>query len=356
MSDLPRPDAGSASVIALPLAVTMGDPAGIGIEITLAAWLSRIERQLQPFAVFGCARTIIWTAGVLGLDVPVQRIGSISETRQVFSNALPVVDIPAEQPVQFGQPSSSNAAAVIASIEQATALAARGTAGAIVTNPIAKHVLYDAGFRYPGHTEYLGALAALQNPRQTYTPVMMLCSDELRVVPLTVHVPLAAVPALINPPLILATCRILNQSLIRDFGVLRPRIAIAGLNPHAGERGSIGTEDETAVRPAIERLRQEGVRVTGPHSADTLFHAAARRTYDAVVAMYHDQALIPIKTLAFDRGVNVTLGLPFVRTSPDHGTAFDIAGQGVASTESLVQAIKLAGIMAQRRADAVTAT
>ncbi len=333
-----------------PLAVTMGDPSGIGIEITLAAWIERHQRQLAPFAVFGCVSTLADRAEAIGVKVPIQRINETSAAAAVFAQALPVVDIPTPAAVLPGLPNTANAAAIIASIERSTAAVVRGEASAVVTNPIAKNVLYASGFRHPGHTEFLGVLASQHHPGQVFTPVMMLCCEELRVVPLTVHVALANVPGMITSSLIATTVRIVHASLQRDFGVASPRIAIAGLNPHAGESGTIGAEDEAIVRPAVRRLVGDGFTVTGPHSADTLFHEASRRNYDAVVAMYHDQALIPIKTLAFDRGVNVTLGLPFVRTSPDHGTAFDIAGRGVASAESLIQAIKLAGAMAQSRA------
>ena len=239
---------------------------------------------------------------------------------------------------------------MIGAIDAATAAVMAGAARAVVTNPIAKSVLYAAGFSHPGHTEYLAALAERAHPGARCTPVMMLASDELRVVPLTVHVPVAAVPRLITAALIDATVRTTHAALQSDFAIAAPRIAVAGLNPHAGEHGSIGTEDRDVIAPAVVKLRRDGLDVTGPHSADTLFHAAARTGYDVVIAMYHDQALIPLKTLAFDSGVNVTLGLPFVRTSPDHGTAFDIAGQGKASPESLIAALRLADTLSTRRA------
>ncbi len=335
-----------------PLALTMGDPAGIGLEITLIAWLRRTEHKLKPFVLFGDAEAVAQRARQIGIDVPVRTIGRIAETTSVFDQALPVIAVPLATPAVAGRPESANARAVIASIEQATAATARRSASALVTNPIAKNVLYGAGFRHPGHTEFLAALATRHNPGHTYTPVMMLSSAELRVVPLTVHVPVAVVPGLITQTLIIDTVRITHESLLRDFAVTQPRIAITGLNPHAGEAGSIGHEDETVILPAIELLKGQGFTVSGPHPADTLFHAAARQGYDAVIAMYHDQALIPIKTLAFDRGINVTLGLPFVRTSPDHGTAFDIAGRGVARATSLIEAIKLAAELSHRRAAA----
>jgi len=248
-----------------------------------------------------------------------------------------------------GRPDTSNAAAVIASIEAAVAAVALGEASAVVTNPIAKSVLYAAGFAHPGHTEFLGVLATRHHPGHKYHPVMMLACDALKVVPLTVHIALADVPRAVTRALIFDTVRITWDALRFDFGIDAPRIAVAGLNPHAGESGTIGREDEDVVGPAVRELRRQGLAITGPHPADTLFHAEARKTYDAVLCMYHDQALIPLKTIAFDTGVNITLGLPFVRTSPDHGTAFDIAGSGRARPESLIASLKLAEVMAGRR-------
>ncbi len=246
-----------------------------------------------------------------------------------------------------GRPDPASAPAVLEAIETAVALTRRGETAAVVTNPIAKHVLYAAGFRHPGHTEYLAALAAgpgEEPPR----PVMMLWCPELAVVPVTVHIPLSAVPAALTRELIVETARIVDRDLRARFGVARPRLALAGLNPHAGESATIGTEDRDVTEPAVEALRREGLAVSGPHPADTLFHARARAAYDAALAMYHDQALLPIKTIAFDSAVNVTLGLPFVRTSPDHGTAFDIAGRGIARADSLIEAIRLAARLAGR--------
>jgi 4-hydroxythreonine-4-phosphate dehydrogenase len=243
-----------------------------------------------------------------------------------------------------GRPDASSAAAVIASIEQAVAHVRAGRASAIVTNPLAKSVLYRFGFRHPGHTEFLAELAAENGVAPQ--PVMMLWSPVLATVPVTIHVPLREAIEQLSSPLITSTTRIVAASLRRYFGLSRPRIAISGLNPHAGEHGTLGTEDDHIIEPAIATLRNEGLKVRGPLPADTMFHAAARETYDCAVCMYHDQALIPIKTLAFDEGVNVTLGLPFIRTSPDHGTAFDIAGSGRADPASLVAALKLAARMA----------
>ena len=334
----------------LPLALSGGEPAGIGPDIALAIWAGRHNAPTPAFVVYADAASWRERARWLGLSIPIQTIAHPAEAFDTFPSALPVIDIPHAVPVTPGVPDSRNGSAVIAAIVEATAAVARGDASAIVTNPIAKSVLYDAGFTHPGHTEFLAELAARHFPGPLYTSVMMLACDELRVVPLTIHVSLASVPARLTVETIVATARILHASLVTEFGCPAPRIAVAGLNPHAGESGTMGTEDRDVIAPAIAALRAEGIAATGPHSADTLFHAAARVGYDAVLAMYHDQALIPIKTLAFDRGVNVTLGLPFVRTSPDHGTAFDIAGQGIANPESLIQALLLAADMASKRA------
>jgi 4-hydroxythreonine-4-phosphate dehydrogenase len=337
-------------VTQLPLAVTQGDPAGIGIEITCRAWALRHETDIPPFALIGDPAQIDARARALKLAITIAPITRLADAMPHFASALPVISEPQAVIARAGQPDPRNGPATIASIERAVAAVIAGEAAAVVTNPIAKNVLYASGFAHPGHTEFLAVLAARAFPGPPCTPVMMLAAAELRVIPLTVHVPLAAVPALVTQRLIIETTRIVHAALIRDYGLSTPRIAVAGLNPHAGEVGSIGTEDETVVRPAVAALRAAGLNVTGPHSADTLFHDAARATYDAAIAMYHDQALIPIKTLAFDRGVNVTLGLPFVRTSPDHGTAFDIAALGVARPQSFIEALRLARTMGGRRA------
>ncbi|MBL8565522.1 MAG: 4-hydroxythreonine-4-phosphate dehydrogenase PdxA [Hyphomicrobiaceae bacterium] len=332
-----------------PLAVTMGDPAGIGPEIALAAWLRRDVEHLAPFAILGDAQMLSARAGLLGLEIPIARIGRFEEAATTFARSVPVLDVPLATPAAPGRPDAANGPAVIAAIERAVAATHAGEAAAVVTNPIAKSVLYAAGFRHPGHTEFLADLALRHWPDEPAEPVMMIASDLLRVVPLTIHIALARVPGAISTASIVKTARIMAAALDRDFGIAQPRIAIAGLNPHAGEDGSMGLEDRDIVAPAVAELRAEGLAITGPHPADTLFHAARRATYDAVLCMYHDQALIPVKTLAFDTGVNVTLGLPFVRTSPDHGTAFDIAGRGVASPSSLIAALRLAASMAERR-------
>jgi 4-hydroxythreonine-4-phosphate dehydrogenase len=327
----------------------MGDPAGIGAEIAIRAWMDRTHRAPAPFAFYGDPALIEARARMLGLSVRVEAIAQPSKARAMFGTAIPVIEVTLPKPARPGLPDAENAPAVIAAIDRAVSDVAEGRARGIVTCPIAKSVLYEAGFRHPGHTEYLAALASRHWPGQ-YHPVMMLACSQLRVVPMTIHVPLKDVPHLVTKQLLFETVRITWDGLRNQFGIEAPRIAIAGLNPHAGEGGSIGREDADIIAPVVRDLRQEGFAITGPHPADTLFHAAARRTYDAVICMYHDQALIPIKTLAFDEGVNLTLGLPFVRTSPDHGTAFDIAARGIANPASLIEALKLAEALSARRA------
>jgi 4-hydroxythreonine-4-phosphate dehydrogenase len=329
---------------ALPLAVTMGDPAGIGLDIILAAWLQRVPRRLPPFVLWSDPDALASRARSLNLDVPLAVVGTPREAAAAFADALPVLPLASAK--------STGDTAVVDAIVQATAAVAAGECLALVTNPIAKRSLESAGLHQPGHTEFLAVLAARHHPGRTFHPVMMLASRELRVVPTTVHMPLSAVPAALTGPLLLETMRITAAALRSDFGIAHPRLAVAGLNPHAGEGGMLGREDIDIIAPAIAALAAEGIAVTGPHSADALFHAEARRTYDAVIAMYHDQALIPLKTLAFDTGVNVTLGLPFVRTSPDHGTAFAIAGTGKARPDSLLAALELAAEIGGRRAGA----
>jgi 4-hydroxythreonine-4-phosphate dehydrogenase len=330
----------------------MGDPAGIGLDIAILAWRARQERGHWPFVLYADPSAVAERAHLLGLPVPIEEVSQPAGAETLFPLALPVRPVPLAAKARAGEPDAANAPAVIASIELATEAVVSGAAAAVVTNPIAKSVLYAAGFAHPGHTEFLAALGERHAPGRRFHPVMMLAAPELRIVPLTVHVPLAEVPRAISRGLIFETVRTTWDALRRDFAIAQPRIAVTGLNPHAGEGGALGAEERQVIAPAILELRSEGLTVTGPHSADTLFHAAARRGYDAVIAMYHDQALIPVKTLAFDTAVNVTLGLPFVRTSPDHGTAFDIAGQGRASAESLIAALKLAHDIAARRAEA----
>jgi 4-hydroxythreonine-4-phosphate dehydrogenase len=323
-----------------PLLLTQGDPAGIGPELTLKAWLQRNEAALPPFAVIADPAHLEQVAKNFGWTVPITSVDP-SSILSSFAHALPVIPLKASVAALAGKPDSMWAPSIIESIEMAVDLVQSGGAAALVTNPIAKHVLYDAGFRHPGHTEFLAHLAAAGGT-ETYHPVMMLWSEELAVVPVTVHIALSRVPADLTTDLIVLTGRIVARELRERFGLAKPRLALAGLNPHAGENGSMGKEDQDIIAPAVDILRKEGIDVAGPLPADTMFHARARKSYDAALAMYHDQALIPIKTIAFDEAVNVTLGLPFVRTSPDHGTAFDITGKGVARPDSLIAAIKLA--------------
>ena len=329
---------------ALPLAVTQGEPAGIGPEITLKAWLQRHEAALPPYFVVGDPALLAATARALGWSVPVKAV-SPAEATDVFQRALPVLPLSSPVSAVPGQPDSRTAAMTIESIDTAVALTRQGRAAGIVTNPIAKHVLYAAGFRHPGHTEYLAALSADPGEPPPH-PVMMLWSDELAVVPVTIHIPLKDVAPALSTDLIVRTARTVARDLRDRFGLPRPRLAVAGLNPHAGENATLGSEDRDIIAPAVAQLRAEGLTVSGPWPADTMFHAEARAGYDAALAMYHDQALVPIKTIAFNDAVNATLGLPFVRTSPDHGTAFDIAGKGVARPASLIAALRLAARLA----------
>jgi 4-hydroxythreonine-4-phosphate dehydrogenase len=326
----------------LPLALTMGDPAGIGGELTLRAW-QRL-RAGAPFMVLDDPGRLSRLASALGLDVPVAELDRPEKVAAVFVSALPVFSVPLAASPEPGRPDPRNAPAIVASIERATQLASAGAACGVVTNPINKAALYDAGFTYPGHTEFLAALT-----QATGRQVMMLVSPALRVVPVTVHASLRDSIAMLNKAMILSTARTTEAALRTDFGIARPRLAMAGLNPHAGERGALGTEETSLIAPAIAALRADGVEVSGPWPPDTMFTPAARARYDVAICMYHDQGLIPLKTLDVTHGVNVTLGLPIVRTSPDHGTAYDIAGRGVADPSSLIAAIELAAQLAARR-------
>ena len=323
-----------------PLALTLGEPAGIGPDIAIAAWLARQAADVPPFIFLGDANLLTRRAGALGVDIQtsVTRVEGAAET---FADAIPCID---GAPAVSGTPGvidASDTPAVIWSIRRAAELVANGAAAALVTNPIQKKALNAIGFPHPGHTEFLGDLSTELFGKPAM-PVMMLAGPDLRVVPVTVHIPLADVPHLLTTPRIIETGKIVARDLERRFSIAGPRLALAGLNPHAGEEGMLGPEDEAIVRPAVEALKGLGIDATGPLPADTMFHAEARRSYDAALCMYHDQALIPIKTLAFDEAVNVTLGLPFVRTSPDHGTALALAGTGKARATSLIAALKLA--------------
>jgi 4-hydroxythreonine-4-phosphate dehydrogenase len=332
--------------MAKPLALTSGEPAGIGPDITLKAWLRRNELKLPAFYWLGDAASLDRRAKALGLNVALAEVRP-EDASGTFAEALPVVPTGRAATARPGHPDDTSAGAAMASICQAVDDVKAGRAAAVVTNPIAKNVLYRAGFRHPGHTEYLAELAATGTSKPQ--PVMMLWSPALAVVPVTIHVSLREALAQLSSELIVTTARIAAAGLKSHFGIARPRLAVAGLNPHAGEDGSLGTEEQTIVAPAVERLRGEGLEVRGPLPADTMFHEAARQTYDCAICMYHDQALIPIKTLAFEDAVNVTLGLPFIRTSPDHGTAFDIAATGKANPSSLIAALRLAARMADAR-------
>ncbi|MDQ0505680.1 4-hydroxythreonine-4-phosphate dehydrogenase PdxA [Xanthobacter agilis] len=322
-----------------PLVLTTGEPAGVGPELALKAWLARAT--LPAFFVVGDPVLLADRAQRLGLDVPLVSCPPAQAAAQ-FPTALPVMPMGPRATAAPGQPDASSADAVRASLDAAVDLVQAGAAAALVTNPLAKSVMYAAGFPFPGHTEYLAARAAERASGAEPRAVMMIWSPLLAVVPATIHVPLRQVPDLVTVDLLLETGRIVATDMRRRFGLDAPRLAFAGLNPHAGESGTLGTEDEAVVHPAVVRLCAEGIDARGPLPADTLFHPEARADYDVVIGMYHDQVLIPAKTLAFHDGVNVTLGLPFIRTSPDHGTAFDIAGTGRANPASLMAALRLA--------------
>lgn len=323
-----------------PLCLSMGEPAGIGGEIAIKAWLARAECAVPAFFMIDDPNRIQGVARAMGLDLPIAIISTPDQAAPRFPEALPI--IPLSRPVSAdpGKPAPANAPAVVESIERGYAFVAAGEAGALVTNPIQKSTLYAAGFSYPGHTEFLGALA------QVAQPVMMLAVDGLRVVPITVHESLRGALDHLSVAAIVGKARIAAVALRDRFGIANPRLAVAGLNPHAGEDGALGREEIDIILPAIAQLRAEGWIVDGPWSPDTMFTPAARARYDVAICHYHDQALIPLKTIDYDHGVNVTLGLPIVRTSPDHGTALDIAGKGVASPASLIAALKLAAQLA----------
>ncbi|MGC9271284.1 4-hydroxythreonine-4-phosphate dehydrogenase PdxA [Acidiphilium sp.] len=324
-----------------PLALTMGDPAGIGGEIAAAAWRAARHHQgqgLRPFFLIGDAG---WAGG---FGVPIEVIDDPAAAVTAFARALPLLAVPLAVPAVPGQPNAANAAAVIGAIERATALAVSGAAAGVVTNPIAKSVLYAAGFKHPGHTEFIAALTGAA------TPIMMLAGPGLRVVPVTVHVALRRAIETLTTGSIITAATITHAALIHDFAIASPRLAIAGLNPHAGEAGAMGDEETRLIAPAIAALREAGIDAFGPLPPDTMFTPMARQGYDAAICMYHDQALIPLKTIDMENSVNITLGLPIIRTSPDHGTAFDIAGKGQARPASLIAALRMASMMAERRA------
>lgn len=325
-----------------PLALSMGEPAGVGPEIIAAAW-SALKAAGPVFVVVGDA------ALLRAQGQPVQTVLAASDAAAVFGRAIPVLDVPLPAAVTPGRPEPANAGAVADWIEQAVNLAMSGESSGVVTAPIAKAPLYAAGFRFPGHTEFIAELTADAPFSGTRGPVMMLTAKDLRACLVTIHSPLAEVPELVTIERVTRTARVVHEAMKRDFGIVAPRLALAALNPHAGEGGAIGLEEIEVLAPAVGILRGEGIKITDPLPADTLFHDDARATYDAVLCLYHDQALIPVKTLDFWGGVNTTLGLPVIRTSPDHGTGFDIAGRGVARADSLIAAIRLAGQMAAAR-------
>ncbi len=323
-----------------PLALTMGEPGGVGVDLTLAVWRDRRRLGIPPFYLLADPDFVAARARLLGFDSRI-RPGAAGDTQSVFDDALPIVPLQATVTAEPGRADPSNATAVVEAIARAVGDVRSGLAAAMVTNPISKQSLYAAGFRHPGHTEFLGTLSAAWTGTPA-RPVMMLAGPELRAVPVTIHVPLRDVADMLSEQLIVETGRIVANELRRRFALPRPRLAVAGLNPHAGEGGALGLEDRTIIAPAVETLRAGGIDVIGPLSADAMFHPAARAGYDAAICMYHDQALIPAKTLSFSETVNVTLGLAFVRTSPDHGTAFDLAGTGNADPSSLAAALRLA--------------
>lgn len=328
------------------LAVTMGDPAGIGPEIIVKAWAA-LKDTGPPFMAVGDA--VLLGAAPAAARGRLQRVTSPPEASAVFADALPVLDLPVPAPVSAGEPSPLHAPAVIGWIETAVQMALSGAVSGVVTAPIAKAPLYEAGFRFPGHTEFLGELTKAYAEDQPRGPLMMLAAPGLRTTLVTIHESFSDVPALLTVDRIVRAGLITARALQRDFGLLQPRLAIAALNPHAGEDGAFGREEAEIIGPACEALRARGVDCTGPRPSDTLFHAEARQTYDAAVCMYHDQALIPVKMLDFWGGVNVTLGLPIVRTSPDHGVGYDIAGRGSARPDSLIAALTMADAIAGRR-------
>jgi 4-hydroxythreonine-4-phosphate dehydrogenase len=328
-----------------PLALTMGDPSGIGLDLTISAWKMRDKLALPEFLFIGNKDALLSRAKLLNQDIDVIDC-QVDDVFKHFNQAIPCLNLPCSKEVITGTPTPDNAQTILASIEKAVELTNSGATSAVVTNPISKAVLYDAGFKHPGHTEFLAELAKMPNG-EVPLPVMMLAGPELRTVPVTIHIPLMQVMAHLTTDLIIKTSEITHNDLKYRFGVEHPRLAISGLNPHAGEDGALGHEDAEIIVPAIEALKAKGINVTGPLPADTMFHEDARINYDVALCMYHDQALIPAKALGFHDAVNVTLGLPFIRTSPDHGTAFSIAGKNIARHDSLVAALKMAAKMSE---------
>jgi len=330
-----------------PLALTMGEPAGIGPELALKVWLERENSQTPPFVLVASEAQMAKSSRQLGLDVVFHKVAGPADATDIFPHALPLLALDEDCDVSPGQLDPSAASSITGAIETAVKLASCGEVSGVVTNPIHKKNLYDSGFSFPGHTEFLAHLTSPNG--ETPRAVMMLQGGGLRTVPVTIHMALAQVPDAVTSELIVQTAEIVHRDLIRCFGMERPRLVVAGLNPHAGENGALGVEDITIIKPAVEILKSRGFIIRGPLPADTLFHEVARKEYDVALCMYHDQALIPVKTLGFDTGVNITLGLDFIRTSPDHGTALDIAGQGIADPRSLAEALKCAAHMAENK-------
>ncbi len=328
-----------------PLALTMGEPAGIGPELALKVWHERQQLKTPPFVLIASNSQMNKCCNDLGYGPVCQVVDNPVEASKVFQHALPLMPLETDCTVSSGRLDPTAATCILSSIEKAVELAQSGTVSGIVTNPIHKKNLYDSGFAFPGHTEFLAHL--MQENGTAPLPVMMLQGGGLRAVPVTIHIALSNVPAALTTDLIVKTAEIVHRDLIKCFGLSNPRLAVAGLNPHAGEGGALGMEEETIIKPAIELLKSRGLKIRGPLPADTMFHEKAREQYDAALCMYHDQALIPVKTLGFETGVNITLGLDIIRTSPDHGTACDIAGLGKADPGSLVAALKTAAQMAE---------
>lgn len=329
--------------LSAPIAITMGDPAGIGPEIVAKAWAVRESHQLQPFFVIGNPQAIraVWSG-------PIQLIDKVEDVAGCFANALPCFAISDGDTPIPGSPDAHSARLALDALETGIGIVKAGSASALVTAPVAKDNLYSIGFTHPGQTEFVAERCGIS----AHNAVMMLAGHDLRVVPITIHLPLAQVPTALTTDLIIARARVTARGLQNQFGIAQPRLAVAGLNPHAGENGALGDEEERIIIPAIAQLQEEGIDITGPFAADTMFHERARENYDAALCMYHDQALIPIKTLYFDEGVNMTLGLPIIRTSPDHGTAFGIAGKNMAHPGAMIAAIKMAHQAAYHRAQA----
>lgn len=339
--------AGEATESAIaPLAVSLGDPAGIGPEVIAKAWAIRAAHRLHPFFAIGDHRSIakVW-------DGPIEIISHPSEALEIFDTALPVLRVDDPGDIIPGQPNLAGARCALDAVEIAVGLARSGAASALVTGPVSKSQLYAIGFSHPGQTEFIAERCGVA----AENVAMMLVGPDLRTVPITIHLPLRKVAEQLSTELIVSRARTVARSLIRDFGIANPRLAVAGLNPHGGEGGAIGREELEIIGPAVAELRAENIQVSGPLSPDAMFHASARSQYDAAICMYHDQALIPLKTLHFDTGVNMTAGLPVLRTAPDHGTAFGIAGHGTASPRAMIAAIALAGNCALARQNSVLA-